>query len=42
MRNDIVEKIIQLRHHLHAHPALSLQEEKTKEALKVFLKENAN
>ena len=42
MRNDIVEKITQLRHHLHAHPALSLQEKKTKEALKAFLKENAS
>lgn len=42
MRRDIVEKIIKLRHHLHAHPALSLQEKKTKEALKAFLKENAS
>lgn len=40
-RNDL-EKIIQLRHDLHAHPELSLKEDETKARLMAFLEENTD
>lgn len=40
MRQEYLEKIIKLRHQLHACPELSLQEHRTKEILMDFLKEH--
>lgn len=42
MNKENLEKIIQLRHTLHAHPELSLQEVHTKERLEAFLKQHTN
>ncbi|MCI8743977.1 MAG: amidohydrolase, partial [Lachnospiraceae bacterium] len=38
MKPDHLEKIIELRHRLHACPELSLQEHRTKETLMEFLR----
>lgn len=40
MKQEYLEKIIKLRHQLHAYPELSLQEHRTKEILMDFLKEH--
>lgn len=40
MESEILWKITELRHRLHMHPELSLQEKWTKETLLAFLKEN--
>lgn len=40
MREEFLEKIIRLRHRLHAHPELSMEERWTRETLMDFLRKN--
>ena len=42
MNQEIQEKIVRLRHELHAHPELSMEERETKKRLMDFLSEHTS
>ena len=42
MKQENLEKITNLRHELHAHPELSMEEEWTRSHLMNFLRENTS